>query len=392
MLGPNKWRLLTIVAGILLAQAIDSPSRTTKVLTTSQTSDSEIGIKIQKTQPWSNLRVVRNLVHPQQIFSNIDNVRFIGRRSNNEGISKNVFGSFRYPRDYVLINNRRSDEFTTIQPITNKTNDSVDLIELNQNMNSKLQTNLNFIPLLNFDEPDTTTEISTQETEKLPEGITAIPLIQTTENPELFSARRTGIQFNPQSHKYYNPFTPQNYQEDNISFGDTIGALQRPYSEDFPLSGPEYERFSRGIQFEQSGQQVQFPGQVQQVQQTKQQQQILPQSRQKQIFRDDVTKFGDVNGPVTAVQRPYNDFSEKPLTRGGYDTGYYNGDDFRSPRSYFPPKAYVEYSDYPGPPRAKLPFWKTNRSPRVVFPQDSAATAFPSGASSTYNSDNVVFR
>lgn len=379
MLGPNKWRLLTIVAGILLAQAIDSPSRTTKVLTTSQTtSDSEIGIKIQKIQPWSNLRPVRNLVHPQQIFSNIDNVRFIGRRSTNDGTSKNVFGSFRYPRDYVLVNNRRSDEFTTIQP--GKTNDSVNLVELNQSMNTKLQTNLNFIPLLNFDEPsETTTEISTQQPS---EGISAIPLIQTTENPELFSARRTGIQFNPQSHKYYNPFTPQSYQEDNISFGDSIGALQRPYSEDFPLSGPEYERFSRGVQFEQSGQQVQFPGQVQP---------ILPQSRQKQVFRDDVTKFGDVNGPVTAVQRPYNDFSEKPLTRGGYDTGYYNNEDFRSPRSYFPPKAYVEYSDYPGPPRAKLPFWKTNRSPRVVFPQDSATT-FPSGASSTYNSDNVVFR
>lgn len=390
MLGPNKWRLLTIVAGILLAQAIDSPSRTTKVLTTS--SDSEIGIKIQKIQPWSNLRVVRNLVHPAQIFSNIDNVRFIGRRSTNDGTSKNVFGSFRYPRDYVLINNRRSDEFTTIQPINTKSNDSVDLIELNQSMNTKLQTNINFIPFLNFDEPTTTTitttEISTQETDKSAEQPTAIPFIQTTENPELFSARRTGIQFNPQSHKYYNPFTPQNYQEDNISFGETIGALQRPYSEDFPSSGPEYERYSRGVQFEQTNQQqIQFPGQQQQ-----QQQQILPQSRQKQVFRDDVTKFGDVNGPVTAVQRPYNDFSEKPLTRGGYDTGYFNGDDFRSPRSYFPPKAYVEYSDYPGPPRAKLPFWKTNRSPRVVFPQDGAATTFPSGASSTYNSDNVVFR
>lgn len=247
------------------------------------------------------------------------------------------------------------------------------------------------------------------------------------------TGRRSGIQFAAQSLKIEQPFQPQSYREDQPSNPH----YQFPYSEELSPNaaggGPEGKeqlppvRYGRNVVFDspQRPAAPPIPSQQQQLSQqqqqptTAQQQQLLhiQQQQQAATFRDDVTKFGDVNGPVTTLQ--HRQFASEFAANGGgsdklqssaaaffgrpYESPsgpHYNSyDEFsRSPRYYSaPPSKLIEYSDYPGPPRSRLITpWKSSRTPRVVFPQANDAAAFPTGAGSAgagvYGSDNVVFR
>lgn len=402
MLGPNKWRLLTIVAGVLLAHAIDSPVRqsVSYLPRYHTTSAIEHAAAIEHFTP-QTAKTARNLYRPYEAFSNVDNVRYVDKRiwTDRKGRSTSAaaFGAFRYPYYDV---SRRSDEpllnsTITSGEITPSQSPSLSAITVTPTSRVKRPT-YSYIPLKAFDEqiqpkinitnPTPTSTLpeeiqSRTDTDPFIEPVTdSSQQFATTQN---IKGRRSGIQFSAQSQKLDIPFTPQSYREDSPNNPE----FQLPYNEE--LSQPESSdvRYSRQVSYDQlSARPIRFPDR---------------QVASVEPFRDDVTKFGDVNGPVTVQQRQYSDYSD--YIRPSYEN-YYISDDYssRPTRQYFPPKSYVEYSDYPGPPRSRLTSpYKSSRTPRVVFPSQSDLT-FPGTASATsavgsstgsgYANDNVVFR
>ncbi|XP_059610078.1 uncharacterized protein LOC132257256 [Phlebotomus argentipes] len=347
MFGTNKWRLLTIVAGILLAHAIDSPARPAR-------TESHVGVTLHRPQGKTPL-LVHNLLAPQQIFSNVDNIRFMEVFQGAVGTPQGSFGSFRFP----------PTPHSGDTPANATTATPSDILHLEYH-HSKPRVD-KFDAGEAEDEQETTTEAS---------------------------ARRSGVpDYGPAVQKYDNFFIPQGYREDHLSFAESIGIYQRPYSEDHHAHDA---RYTRGLTFPED-----FP-------------QSSSPAPQQSFAHEDVTRFGDATGgPITGLQpsqamphimpqRPYGDFGgvEKLGIRAfdAVTSAAVTYDSFRHPpRQFFPPKSYVEYSDYPGPPKPKhlqqpQQFWRS-RTPRVVFPQNDGVT-FPSGASSTsnYANDNIVFR
>ena len=481
MLIPNKWRLLTIVAGILLTNAIDTPGGNAgdngtglPLLNTQKDNSRKIDLQIQRIEPWSGSRTARNLYSPYESFSNVDNVKFIERRSLSDGNVRNIFGSFRLPKDLVIL--RRSDDGFTNNPLTPETtvtpliaesdgaseeaSAAIALNALKRNASTAvtIRPRYTYIPLnyeevtesnyytvtenpRNFDSDQQSQQteakgLTNQQFQISRTDVSAVGVdddddsigtasVNYPDSEESISGRRSGIAFPAQSQKYEYPFVPQGYREDHPRFAESISQFQSPYSEE--LSGgysqsTDYDsRYTRGIGYEDdktsSGGRITFEQRPQQVpfgnvrpsfsddgrlvaESSNRPNRLIEFPRQAlKSFRDDVTKFGDVNGPVTAIgQRPYTDFSEKQSSRpfeGYYTNAGREGtvsqtDDYRSPRHFYaPPKAYIEYSDYPGPPKQKqTPFLKT-RSPRVVFPQNDS----PSGpGTGVYSNENVVFR
>ncbi|KAH8401778.1 hypothetical protein KR009_007851 [Drosophila setifemur] len=211
------------------------------------------------------------------------------------------------------------------------------------------------------------------------------------------TSRRVGFQFPSYSLKPASPFHPQAYREDNPIFADTSGGgfEPQPYSEDSPPAPPptQYEqhesRHTRQLYFEPdtASSSFEFPG-------------LVSNSKPHglKIYRDDVTKFGDINGPITALpqQRPQR--------------GFYFGDtEFRTGppapiRQFGPQKNFQEYvgpSEYQGSRKSRYYPYKSSRSPRVVFPaNDNIGTTGPSGPAAgsapsgngVYFSDNIAFR
>lgn len=401
MLGTNKWRLLSIVAGLLLAHAIDSPAANPPrtITHTPQPFAAPQGVTLQQFYPstgtsQSGRSTSRNLYQPYDAFSKIDNVRFTDKRETSNRGGRQLFGSFRYTNN----GRRRSDSVQTFN-----SSSPAAVVSSSHRLVPRSKPQYSFIPLNQFKDPDAPSNTLTERSQNIPTNVSLSDEIQPrtdiniyaeetrskivfpseSANAQDITGRRSGIQFAAQSQKLEIPFQPQGYREDN----PTNPNYQFPYSEELSQGGFEPDtRYTRGISFEQ-----------QRVPSTAQQHQS------NQItFRDDVTKFGDVNGPVTSLQqRQYSDYS--PFTSRPFDSGYYTSsyDEFsRSPRYYSPPPAakFVEYSDYPGPPRSRLitPWKSSSRTPRVVFPQ-TGDDGFPTGSASgatggSYNSDNVVFR
>lgn len=129
MLGPTKWRLLTIVAGILLAQAIESPSNeysnslagSSKNSVSSSKSSSidssqhqatasfvnaQLGIQLEEfglggvepdvaAVPVVSRQTANNLLPPYQTFSIVDNIRYVDSKTRNSRGMPETFGSFR---------------------------------------------------------------------------------------------------------------------------------------------------------------------------------------------------------------------------------------------------------------------------------------------------------
>ncbi|XP_038112249.1 uncharacterized protein LOC6043178 [Culex quinquefasciatus] len=471
MLGPTKWRLLTIVAGILLAHAIESPnsakSNKLKGSTVRTFSNPDLGLRIEQIEPWGSRTITsRNLLVPHDTFSNVDNVRYIDSRSANSRLLRNTFGAFRFagppaqpqPPYRAAVNqrtaksfqNRRSDN-PQPQPIVPEVlpesallyQEPQRILEL-QNVTRARQYRYKVIPINYFyqepkfppvynpipnnlppkttqnDEPHEEDFPTADDADTAPSGNAS----SVVPDSNAMGARRSGIQFPPGPYKVANPFTPQGYNEESFAYTDTLNLYQRPVNtaEDYedpiepydtrqqraqsptaspvmptelePAASSEISRnmyasrffrdFPRPPQLDlrpaesihRPSRLIEFPGLV------NVKQPVMP-------FREDVTKFGDVNGPITAVQRPYIDYGDGKRYRA-YDPNYYVDSPYQpqglasgrqQQQHYFPAKLYTE------PPAQKIyQPWKT-RSPRVVFPQGDI-----SGPGSGFGIDNVVFR
>lgn len=422
MLGPNKWILFTIVGGIVLSIQIDAIGSPTKALTSPEVqsfTNTKLGITIENLQnvPISSRRQLRNLVPPYQEFSNVDSIQYIDSRSRNSKNLPGTFGSFRLDGANLRVSSpspfrRRSDEYDDsigTYPVpqltddinydfdyTNEDNSSLALIQNSDNGYNRFQNKI--IPITfsqlsprdvkyvkpegdESDSNETNAEAkeSAERSSKQLEDKNSSDQIRFPEeetNAEALTARRSGIQFaeneseiKPQN---YNPFVPQAYSEESLNFGDAIPHFQRPFNNDDYVEN-ENERSAVGNRYYRPF--------------------IQP-------FRDEVTKFGDINGPITAFNRPARDFSDQVINfpRAQFEaTGYYEQqpDNVRPPRHFFPPKVYTEYAgDFPPQMNAKYYqqptySWKT-RQPRVVFPPAD----FTQGTTGTtyVGNENVVFR
>lgn len=432
MFGPNKWILFTIVGGIVLSIQIDAIDSPTKSLTDPERqsfTNKKLGITIENLQnvPTSSRRQLRNLVPPYQEFSNVDGIQYIDSRSRNSKNLPGTFGSFRFDGASVRASSpspfrRRSDEYddsigtypaAQIADDTNydfdyntEDNGSLALIQTSDNGYNRFQNKM--IPITfsqvslmkdvkpesqqqqkasvesELNESDAETKESDERSSKQLDEKNASEKVRFPEQSnidgaqaEALTARRSGIQFaeneseiKPQN---YNPFIPQSYSEESLNFGDAIPQFQRPFNnEDFVEN--ENERSAGGNRYYRPF--------------------IQP-------FRDEVTKFGDVNGPITAFNRPVRDYNEQLVSfpRTQYEpTGYYEQPENTRPsrQHFFPPKVFNEYAaDYAPTPQINSKYyqptysWKT-RQPRVVFPP----TDFTQGtAGTTYvGNENIVFR
>ncbi|XP_061513742.1 uncharacterized protein LOC1279959 isoform X4 [Anopheles gambiae] len=444
MLGPTKWRLLTIVAGILLAHAIESPTSKGNKLNAQVRSftNPELGLRIEQISPWSTGRNIpaRNLLVPHQLFSRVDNIRYIDSRTPNSRHLQSTFGAFRIAdqqqtpssdglqrRRSKAFQMRRSDEAGVDAglPLEQQPGASVlpspEQEPIYQNVSrSQRQHRYKIIPISYFyreeaqpvlpanlkpvgpsrppketenDEPEVPDTSSKQAQEQ--EHAQGGDEYARSDTP-VIGARRSGIQF-PGPLKAANGFTPQGYSEESLTLGDNLGIFQQPVStaDDYGAvdgeaghDGRGTEEFSRSLyanryfrdfsrppidlrpaeSLPRPSRLIEFPGSV----------------NVKQPFRDDVTKFGDVAGPVTAVQRPFGEFGgDGQKNFRAFDPTYYTDSPYQPNRpAYFPAKLYTE-------PNQKIyqPLWKT-RSPRVVFPQAQDLASGPSG----FGVDNVVFR
>lgn len=418
MLGPNRWILLSIVGGILLSIRIDATDSPTKALTDPDVqsfTNKKLGLTIENLHnvPLSSRRQLRNLVPPYQEFSNVDGIQFIDNKSRNSKNLPGTFGSFRF--DSVRTSSpspfrRRSDEYddsigtypaaqlaydTNLDfDYANEDNGSLALIQAGDNGYNKFQNKI--IPIsfaqatpqaatLESDSNESDAEVkeSDERSSKQLDVKNSSDQVRFPEqaavngaHAEALTARRSGIQFTENESEIkphnYNPFIPQSYSEESLSFGDAIPQFQRPFNNDELVVENENDRATVGNRYYRPY--------------------IQP-------FRDEVTKFGDVNGPITAFNRPVRDYSDQIVSfpRTQFEsTGYYEAptDGARPPRHFFPPKVYTEYAaDYAPQINSKYYqptySWKT-RQPRVVFPP----TDFTQGtAGAAYvGNENVVFR
>lgn len=431
MLGFNKWILFTIVGGILLSihiDAIDSPTKTLISPDVQSFTNKKLGITIENLQnvPASSRRQLRNLVPPYQEFSNVDGVQYIDSRSRNSKNLPGTFGSFRFEGTPVRTSSpspfrRRSDEYddsigtypaAQLADDTNydfdyasEDNSTLALIQSSDNAYNRFQnkiipiTFVHELPQQRFalegqlqpqplrkvkniaGESDAEAKESDERSTRQSDGSSGVDQVRFPEkssaeaHAEALTARRSGIQFaeneseiKPQN---YNPFIPQSYSEESLNFGDAIPQFQRPYTNEDVVEN-ENDRSTVGNRYYQPF--------------------IQP-------FRDEVTKFGDINGPITAFNRPVREYNNDqivsfPRTQFESTAGYYEPDSSRPPRHFFPPKVYTEYAgDFT--PQANAKYyqpsysWKT-RQPRVVFPPSD----FTQGTTGTtyVGNENVVFR
>ncbi|XP_050100953.1 uncharacterized protein LOC126581390 [Anopheles aquasalis] len=503
MLGPTKWRLLTIVAGILLAHAIESPNaKNTNNKLNAQVprtfANPGLGsVRVEQVSPWSTgqSRPARNLLVPHQLFSRVDNIRYIDSRTPNSRNLHSTFGAFRYDqtpqqaatvaaaseehheangavqrRQSKAFQMRRSDETVegplagvgeqsaaiSVLPSPEQQQQGYEQYNYYQNVSrqqrqQQQQHRYKIIPISYFYQedgqpspadlkpaqpnhpPKDTENDEPPHGSKLPSEEDREPVDQSEEaangssysrsDTPMIGARRSGLKFPGPVLKAANTFTPQGYSEESLTLGDNLGIFQQPVStadEYGPLEGSDPAIVGGGFDARQTrasdddftrnlyanryfrdfpgrpgpppgplldlrpaeslarpSRLIEFPGAV----------------NVKQPFRDQeqVTKFGDVSGPVTAIQRPFGgDFGigDGAKSFRTFDpNGYYTDSPYQSVPvngggrpPYFPAKLYTE-------PNQKIyqPLWKT-RSPRVVFPQGDLSG--PSG----FGVDNVVFR
>lgn len=202
------------------------------------------------------------------------------------------------------------------------------------------------------------------------------------------AARRNGFKFPSYSLKPASPFYPQGYREDNPIFTETTG-FEAPYSED-ALTAQD-TRHTRQLIYENSdATPISYPFEFPGLASSNKPHTLNSAIAAGKLLREEVTKFGDVNGPITAIpQRP-----QRGLFFG--DTEFRTG----PPRPFVPQKAFTEYVGPNGPidfqssRKSRFFPFKSSRSPRVVFPvNDNIGTTGPSGTGNgVYFSDSVAFR
>ncbi|EDW36096.1 GL16860 [Drosophila persimilis] len=394
----------------------------------------------------------RNLYAPFQRFSQQDDISFKDVRQRSDGTIVQSFGSYRTARQLgvpaAAAAQRRSDAAVEIIPAPSVELPQGDLITIPKQLVPTMpenvtrqgrQRNYMYIPLQTEADPDSAgallqlrpsrnatlsslgppadgvaavahqfaAELATQGSpeqqplELEPERTERSDLVASASSTDKLeyaepenTSRRVGFQFPSYSLKPASPFHPQSYREDNPIFGETSGAgfEPQPYSEDASPTPTQYEghetRHTRQLYFDSdvSPSSFEFPG-------------LSSNSKPHglKLYRDDVTKFGDINGPITALpQRPQR--------------GFYFGDtEFRTGppapiRQFGPQKNFQEYvgpSDYQGSRKSRYYPYKSSRSPRVVFPSNDnvgttgvsgpAGSSGPSGTG-VYFSDNLAFR
>eukprot|EP00099_Drosophila_melanogaster_P001119 NP_001036533.1 uncharacterized protein Dmel_CG8170, isoform B [Drosophila melanogaster] len=398
----------------------------------------------------------RNLYAPHQSFSRHDDISFKDLRQRSDGTVVQSFGSYRTARQfggYSTTAQRRSDPAVEIIPAPSVELPQGELITVPKQLVPTMPENVTrqgrrrnymYIPLQTEGENGSAALLQLRPSRNATlsalgppaDGVAAVahefgadlatqgsgpeqpPLAlelgpERTERSDLMAAasstdkleyaepentsRRVGFQFPSYSLKPASPFHPQAYREDNPIFGDTSagGYEPQPYSEDAsPVPPPtQYEqhetRHTRQLYFDSdtASSSFEFPG-------------LVSNSKPHglKLYRDDVTKFGDINGPITALpqQRPQR--------------GFYFGDtEFRTGppapvRQFGPQKNFQEYvgpSEYQGTRKSRYYPYKSSRSPRVVFPtNDNVGTTGPSGPAGSsgpsgngvYFSDNIAFR
>ncbi|XP_073844712.1 uncharacterized protein isoform X1 [Musca autumnalis] len=193
------------------------------------------------------------------------------------------------------------------------------------------------------------------------------------------SSRRVGFQFPSYSLNPSSPFQPQGYREDNPVFGDASGY------EDVPL---QEKRLTRQLVFEPDVSPTSYSYDFSGLGASTIPHTLNSAAAAGKQYREEVTKFGDINGPITALpQRPQR--------------GIYFGDtEFRTGslvRPFTPQKTFSEYIgglDPSSSRKSRYYPYKSSRSPRVVFPtNDNVGTTGPSSTGTgVYFNDNVVFR
>lgn len=193
------------------------------------------------------------------------------------------------------------------------------------------------------------------------------------------SSRRVGFQFPSYSLNPSSPFQPQGYREDNPIFGETTGFDEVP---------PQDKRLTRQLVFEPDVSPTSYSYDFSGLGSS-----AIPHTLNSAVaagkqYREEVTKFGDINGPITALpQRPQR--------------GIFFGDtEFRTGslvRPYTQQKTFNEYIGAVDPSssrKSRYYPYKSSRSPRVVFPtNENVGSTGPSGTGTgVYFNDNVVFR
>ncbi|KAG5680329.1 hypothetical protein PVAND_009841 [Polypedilum vanderplanki] len=466
MFGRIRWKLLilSLIIIVSLTHAIEQPTKSLIDPELPSFTNDKLGITIenlssnsQQQHASSRRRQLRNLIPPYQEFSSIDEVQFIDSKTRNSRNFPGTFGSFRYSENPQKSSSpspfrRRSDEYddsigtypasqiaydlnydfdyfgggndseaviaTTISPVTTTTVENNnrfrhkiipislqhEIIALADELENEEARNNNTVAVTNEEINDDEKKNDEDDASESSADKVRFPddnQQQKQPRSEALTARRSGIQFTENESNFhrqqqqqllpqpqvYNPFIPQSYSEESLNFGDGISNLQRPYHSE------ENESIDVENENERSGNGNRYY------------RQFMPAP----AFRDEVTKFGDSNGPVTAFNRQHRDFNDQvvffPRTQyesTGSGTFYNEPENIRASRAhFFPPKVFTEYPDYTSSsstPQINSKYyqqpatqtqtytWKT-RQPRVVFPPPEF------GPGTTYvGNDNVVFR
>lgn len=215
MFGRSKWRLLTFITGILLANTIHSLGPNANQLLSQ--SNPEIGFRVHETPKIPHQTIVRNLLSPQEIFSTVDHVRFMERRldttSQETAAEGHQIGSFRLAGKVENFTGSDNQKMYTVPNVT-KT--------------ARSDFNDEFM----YDDADDDRSIGVIDTRTLrPESPTSLqkqpPRPQVSQRPS---------------------FVPQGYQEDRFDFDEFLMPNQKPFQ------GDEYRREHR------IGRTVVFPG------------------------------------------------------------------------------------------------------------------------------------
>ncbi|XP_055379499.1 uncharacterized protein LOC129610802 [Condylostylus longicornis] len=398
MLGHNQWRFFTIIAGLLLANAIDTPAKH------HQNSNHPIRYTLYTTQlpylkspasytiakftnrdlrkiPSSTSSIVKyqqqqkqlQYQHHQHLNLERRNI-YVASSSPPSSLDlhqqQKIESTTPYAQQYIYI--AQVIEPTSPGPINNRKNNSD-----NQSIQQPNQAEQN----QQFQQQQRNQRNSRD----------------TQEEESNLSGRRIGFQFPLQISSYDSPFLSfpdptifrngppiAQFSDNNnnggsggVGNGELLTATTVGVPITFPSGFDIDNRFPRQLIFDDTtgtlpgNIQVEFPGSVVANK---------AHSNNGKIFRDELTKFIDLNGP---------------LGQRGPNRGLFFTDDFRSggpgrPFLPAPQKMYVEYNDFPGQLKTSrgIPF-KSSRTPRVVFPASDNVGGSGSGV---YSSDTVAFR
>lgn len=315
MLGRSKWRLLTFITGILLANTIHSLGPNANQIPA--TGNPGIGFRIAEKPTIAHQTIVRNLLSPKEIFSTVDHVRFMERRLDTnveeESKVKGQMGSFRLAGKLENFTDNDNQKFYAVPNVT-----------------ASARSDFDDEFMYDDSEDDRTIGVIDTRTTR-----PSLPTSLHQQPPQLPLTSRPN-------------FVPQGYQEDRFDFDEFLLPNQKPFQ------GEEYRRQHR------IGRTVVFPGEESSSQEA---------ARLKSIINVESTipvgkslsgilpNSGIGNGPLGV-----------PLQRQAFN-----------PSPYFPPKSYEIFSDYPGPPKHPIfpqnpqqNSWRS-RSPRVIFPEGPAS-------------------